>query len=145
VKRIAILTAGADAPGANAAIRSIVRSAYHMDMEVLGVRGGFAGLLSDDVIILTSKSVSGILPRGGTILGTSRTRIDEAQVQTIREVMDRYRITVLAVLGDRETMASCDLLTQHDVPVLALPLTIDNDINGTDETIGFDTAVDNNC
>jgi len=63
VKRIAILTAGADAPGANAAIRSIVRSAYHMDMEVLGVRGGFAGLLSDDVIILTSKSVSGILPR----------------------------------------------------------------------------------
>ena len=110
MKRIAILTAGADAPGANAAIRSIVRSAYHMDMEVLGVRGGFAGLLSDDVIILTSKSVSGILPRGGTILGTSRTRIDEAQVQTIREVMDRYRITVLAVLGDRETMASCDLL-----------------------------------
>jgi len=141
VKRIAILTAGADAPGANAAIRSIVRSAYHMDMEVLGVRGGFAGLLNDDVIILTSKSVSGILPRGGTILGTSRTRIDEAQVQTISEVMDRYRITVLAVLGDRETMATCDLLTQHDVPVLALPLTIDNDINGTDETIGFDTAV----
>ncbi|WP_018962996.1 6-phosphofructokinase [Coprothermobacter platensis] len=141
MKRIAILTAGADAPGANAAIRSIVRTAYYKDMEVLGVRGGFAGLLSDDVIILTSKSVSGILPRGGTILGTSRTHIDESQIQTIKEVMDRYRITILAVLGDRETMSTCELLSQNDIPVLALPLTIDNDINGTDETIGFDTAV----
>jgi 6-phosphofructokinase 1 len=141
VKRIAILTAGADAPGANAAIRSVVRTAYYQDMEVLGVRGGFAGLLSDDVIILTSKSVSGILPRGGTILGTSRTHIDESQIPGIKELMDRYRITIFAVLGDRDTIATCYLLSQHDIPVLALPLTIDNDINGTDQTIGFDTAV----
>ncbi|NPV88584.1 ATP-dependent 6-phosphofructokinase [Coprothermobacteraceae bacterium] len=141
MKRIAVLTAGADAPGANAAIRSIVRAAYDMDMEVLGVRRGFSGLLNDDVVILTSKSVSGILPKGGTILGTSRTQVDEAQVQTIREAMDRYRITALAVIGDRETMEICDFLSKRDIPVIALPLTIDNDINGTDVTIGFDTAV----
>ena len=142
--RIGVLTGGGDCPGLNAAIRAIVRCASADDVPVLGIRNGFRGLVENDVMDLTRTSVIGILPRGGTILGTSRYNPlkDEHSVQLLKENMGTHRIDALVVVGGEGSLSAArDLWKIHQVRLVGIPKTIDNDISGTDFTFGFDTAV----
>jgi ATP-dependent phosphofructokinase / diphosphate-dependent phosphofructokinase len=142
--RIGILTAGGDCPGLNAAIRAVVRCASADDVEVLGIRNGYLGLFENDVVPLTRAAVTGILPRGGTILGTSRfnpTKDENCLVQ-FKENWKMHRLDGLIVVGGEGSLSAArDLSQQHELPLVGIPKTIDNDICGTDFTFGFDTAV----
>ncbi|HYY55937.1 MAG TPA: ATP-dependent 6-phosphofructokinase [Pyrinomonadaceae bacterium] len=143
-ERIGILTAGGDCPGLNAAIRAVVRRATADETEVLGIKNGWRGLVEGDVEPLTRDSVTGILPRGGTILGTSRFNPlqDQDTFKSILENSHRYGLSALIVVGGEGTLsAALDLWREHSYPVVGIPKTIDNDILGTDFTFGFDTAV----
>ncbi|HEV2916081.1 MAG TPA: ATP-dependent 6-phosphofructokinase [Pyrinomonadaceae bacterium] len=143
-ERIGILTAGGDCPGLNAAIRAVVRRATAERVEVLGIKNGWRGLVEADVEPLTRDSVTGILPRGGTILGTSRFNPlqDQDTFKSILENSHRYGLSALIVVGGEGTLsAALDLWREHSYPVVGIPKTIDNDILGTDFTFGFDTAV----
>jgi 6-phosphofructokinase 1 len=143
VKTIGILTGGGDCPGLNAAIRAVVRAGLEHDFETFGIRNGWQGLIDGDVEPLTDFSVSGILPRGGTILGTSR--IDPVKntpdFQKIKSNMEKFRIYGLVVIGGNGTLSAARDVAARGIPVIGIPKTIDNDIAGTDNTIGFDTAV----
>jgi len=142
--RIGILTAGGDCPGLNAVIRAVVRRADNEQAEVLGVKNGWRGLIEDEVEPLTRASVTGILPRGGTILGTSRVNPfdDPAQVARIRENWQNYGLDALILIGgDGSLRTARDMWRAHGFPLVGVPKTIDNDVGGTDFTFGFDTAV----
>ena len=142
--RIGVLTGGGDCPGLNAAIRAIVRCASADDVAVLGIRNGFRGLVENDVVELTRTSVIGILPRGGTILGTSRYNPlkDEQSIALLKENMATHRLDALVVVGGEGSLSAArDLWNLHQVRLVGIPKTIDNDISGTDFTFGFDTAV----
>ena len=142
--RIGIFTGGGDCPGLNAAIRAVVRCASTDDVKVLGFRNGWRGLVDDDFAELTRESVIGILPRGGTILGTSRFNPlkDPDSIETLKYNWQRHNLSgVIAVGGEGTLSAARDLHEQHQLRVVGVPKTIDNDINGTDFTFGFDTAV----
>ena len=143
-RRIAILTGGGDCPGLNAVIRAVVRRACAEGDEVLGVKNGWRGLLEDDLAPLTRESVTGILPRGGTILGTSRVnpRDGEGGLERIRRNWQRHALDALIVVGGEGTLrAARDMHREQQYPVVGVPKTIDNDICGTDFSFGFDTAV----
>ena len=143
-ERIGILTAGGDCPGLNAVIRALVRRASSDDTEVLGIKNGWRGLVEGDVEPLTRDSVTGILPRGGTILGTSRFNPlqDQDTFKSILENSRRFALSALIVVGgDGSLSAALDLWREYNYPVVGIPKTIDNDILGTDFTFGFDTAV----
>lgn len=144
IERIGILTGGGDCPGLNAVIRAVVRSSLADDMEVLGIKNGWRGLVDGEVEPLTRYSVSGILPRGGTILGTSRFNPVQNQ-QTIKILQDnwnRYGLNALIVVGGEGSLSAArDLWRDYQLQVVGVPKTIDNDIRGTDFTFGFDTAV----
>jgi phosphofructokinase-like protein len=143
-KRIGILTGGGDCPGLNATIRAVVRRATFDEVSVVGIKNGWRGLLEDDVIELTRKSVTGILPRGGTILGTSRVNPenDQESLERIRRSWNKHGLEALIVVGGEGTLrAARDMWRDHQYPVVGIPKTIDNDILGTDFTFGFDTAV----
>ena len=138
------MTGGGDCPGLNAAIRAIVRRAIVDEVQVLGVKNGWLGLVEDDVVELTRASVNGILPRGGTILGTSRFNPlkNESSIERLKENWRTHKLTGLIVVGGEGTLSSArDLWRDHQVQLVGVPKTIDNDINGTDFTFGFDTAV----
>lgn len=142
--RIGLLTGGGDCPGLNAAIRAVVRRASHDGAEVLGIRDGWRGLINGDIEPLTRSSVTGILPRGGTILGTSRINpVTEPRfVESMRENWRKYELNGLVVVGGEGTLSSArDLWRDYQFPLVGVPKTIDNDLNGTDCTFGFDTAV----
>ncbi len=141
--RIAVLTGGGDVPGLNAAIRAITRRALDGDHEVIGIRKGWLGLLDGDTFPLTRDSVSGILPRGGTILGTSRTNPFKAQDGEARilRTIDRLGIDSIIAIGGDDTLSVALRLFKAGVKVVGVPKTMDNDVRGTDYTIGFDTAV----
>jgi 6-phosphofructokinase 1 len=142
--RIGILTAGGDCPGLNAVIRAVVRCASSDGVEVLGIRNGYLGLFEDDLELLTRTGVTGILPRGGTILGTSRFNPtkDEQCIPRIKEVWRLRRLNALIVVGGEGSLSAArDLCRDHAMPIVGVPKTIDNDICGTDYTFGFDTAV----
>src|SRR6266699_3797753 len=142
--RIGLLTAGGDCPGLNAVIRAIVRRASADGANILGIRNGWLGLIENDVVELTRNAVAGILPRGGTILGTSRFNPlqDNQSINTIKENWKRFGLDSLIVVGGEGTLSAArDLWQQHGLQVVGIPKTIDNDINGTDFTFGFDTAV----
>jgi 6-phosphofructokinase 1 len=142
--RIGILTAGGDCPGLNAAIRAVVRCATADRVEVLGIRNGYLGLFENDVVPLTRSSVVGILPRGGTILGTSRFNptTDENCFSHFMENYRAHRLDGLIVVGGEGSLSAArDLWHNHQLPLVGVPKTIDNDICGTDFTFGFDTAV----
>lgn len=142
--RIGILTAGGDCPGLNAVIRAVVRRALVDDTQVLGIKNGWRGLIEDDIEPLTRRSVSGILPRGGTILGTSRTNPlhEAAYLVNIRENWEKYKLQALIVVGGDGTLRTArDMWREHNYPIVGIPKTIDNDVGGTDFTFGFDTAV----
>jgi phosphofructokinase-like protein len=142
--RIGVLTGGGDCPGLNAAIRAIVRRASADSVDVLGIRNGWLGLVENDCIELTRSTVTGILPRGGTILGTSRFNPlkDEQSVVCLKENWETHKLSGVAVVGGEGTLSAArDLWRDHQLQVVGIPKTIDNDICGTDFTFGFDTAV----
>jgi ATP-dependent phosphofructokinase / diphosphate-dependent phosphofructokinase len=142
--RIGVLTGGGDCPGLNAAIRAIVRRANADEVEVLGIRSGWQGLVENDVVELDRTSVTGILPRGGTILGTSRYNPlkDPQSIPRLKENWQAHRLAGAIVVGGEGTLsAALDLSRDHQLQLVGVPKTIDNDICGTDFTFGFDTAV----
>jgi len=142
IKRVGVLTSGGDAPGMNAAIRAIVRSAATRDISVLGVRRGFSGLLNGDMVELSGRGVNGLLPRGGTMLYTARCpemHTDEGLEKAAN--MCRYMgMDGLVVIGGDGSFRGALALSQKGIPTVGVPATIDNDIVCTDYTIGFDTA-----
>ncbi len=142
--KIAVLTSGGDAPGMNAAIRSVVRTAITSKMEVIGVLGGYGGILQNKFIGLSMSSVANIIQRGGTILKSGRApEFLKPDVRAVAAANLRAQgIEALIVIGGDGTFNGAQLLFQeHQVPVVGIPGTIDNDIFGTEETIGFDTAI----
>lgn len=143
-ERIGILTGGGDCPGLNAAIRAIVRRASADATEVLGIKNGWRGLIEDQVEPLTRASVTGILPRGGTILGTSRCNPmqDAESLNQLEANWGKYNLRALIAIGGEGTLsAALDVWRARRLPVIGIPKTIDNDVCGTDFTFGFDTAV----
>lgn len=144
IMRIGLLTGGGDCPGLNAAIRSIVRRAFADQVEVMGIRNGWIGLVENDVALLDRASISGILPRGGTILGTSRYNPlkDPQNVERLKENWQTHRLAGVIVVGGEGTLsAALQLWREHKLQLVGIPKTIDNDVCGTDFTFGFDTAV----
>jgi len=142
--RVGILTGGGDCPGLNAVIRAIVQRAIKSHgWTVAGIRHGWRGLLLEEIEPLTLDSVSGILPRGGTILGTSRTNPYQEPdgEERIRATLARQGIEALIAVGGEDTLGTAAKLARAGVPVVGVPKTIDNDVNGTDYTFGFDTAL----
>lgn len=143
MKRIAFLTSGGDSPGMNAAIRSILRSAASRGIETWGVFRGYEGLLAGDMIRLGWRDAGGIVHHGGTVLKTARSpafREKAAQEQAARLLRERA-IDALIVIGGDGSMAGAAALEALGVPTATVPATIDNDMCGTEETIGYDTAV----
>ncbi|HVF87396.1 MAG TPA: ATP-dependent 6-phosphofructokinase [Pyrinomonadaceae bacterium] len=142
--RIGILTSGGDCPGLNAVLRAVVRRAMSDDSQILGIKNGWRGLIDGDIALLTRESVRGILPRGGTILGTSRVNPedDAGNLQRIHDMWKKFELNALIVVGGEGTMrAARDMWRDFQYPVVGIPKTIDNDLCGTDFTFGFDTAV----
>jgi ATP-dependent phosphofructokinase / diphosphate-dependent phosphofructokinase len=142
--RFGILTGGGDCPGLNAVIRAIVRKGIdvHAD-ELVGFRDGWRGVLEGDYVELTIESTRGILHRGGTILGTSRTnpyKQDDGP-EFVRETLSEAGCDGLIAIGGEDTLGAAHRLHTDGIPVLGVPKTIDNDLNGTDVTFGFDTAL----
>lgn len=141
--KIGILTGGGDCPGLNAVIRAVVRRAQHAEVGVLGIRNGWQGLIDADVHPLDAESVSGLLPKGGTILGTSRVNPfrSEADVQRLEQHFGQLGLQALIVVGGEGTLSAARDLQRRGLPLVGVPKTIDNDLRGTDYTFGFDTAV----
>ncbi len=142
--RVGVLTGGGDCPGLNAAIRAVVRKGIMgYGFEMLGIKNGWLGLVEDKVMELTLNDISGILFRGGTILGTSRTnpfRVEDG-VNKVFETLSKHSIDALVVIGGDDTLSVAARLYEDGVKCVGIPKTIDNDVSGTDYTIGFDTAV----
>jgi 6-phosphofructokinase 1 len=141
---IGVLTSGGDSPGMNAAIRAIVRTALHYRFNVLGIRHGYNGLLNDTIIELNRGSVANIIQRGGTILGTARSddfETEEGMAQA-KKTIDKHNVNAVIVIGGDGTMRGAKIFSEKfKVKIIGLPGTIDNDLYGTDYTIGFDTAI----
>jgi 6-phosphofructokinase 1 len=143
MKKIAIVTSGGDAPGINAALRAAVRTAIDKGWEAFGVRHGYAGLVSDDFLPLGLRDVGGIIQHGGTILGSKRYpefKTDETQLKAIRFLRERD-VDALVVIGGDGSQAGAFALAQKGFPVVGVASTIDNDLWGSDITIGVDTAL----
>lgn len=144
VKTIAVLTSGGDSPGMNAALRAVVRTAAHSDIKVFGVIRGYYGLIHDEFIEMNSHSVSNIIQRGGTILKSARSqefRTEEGRAKAAAN-LKKYNIDALVTIGGDGTFTGANLLSkEHQFNVVGIPATIDNDIIGTDETIGYDSAL----
>ena len=142
--RIGILTGGGDCPGLNAVIRAVVRRGTDRGHELVGVRDGWRGLTEGILSDLGRREVSGILPRGGTILGTTRTnpyKLDGGVDAVLRNI-DQASLDALVAVGGEDTLGvAARLHAEHGVAVVGVPKTIDNDLSGTDYTFGFDTAV----
>jgi len=142
--RVGILTGGGDCPGLNAVIRAVVRKGilYHK-FDMLGIKNGWLGLMEGNIIPLDLNSISGILPRGGTILGTSRTNPFkiEGGVGKIFSQLKRFEIKAIVAVGGEDTLGVANKLQEQGVNCVGVPKTIDNDLSGTDYTFGFDTAV----
>lgn len=143
MKRIGVLTSGGDAPGMNAAIRAVVRKGIYHDLEVFGVYNGYQGLMEGKIEQMHLGSVGDIIQRGGTVLYSARSeafKTDEGQNQAI-EQLKKFGIEGLVVIGGDGSFRGAAKLTEKGFPCIGVPGTIDNDINGTDFTIGFDTAL----
>jgi 6-phosphofructokinase 1 len=144
LKRIGVVTSGGDAPGMNAAIRAVVRIAYSKNFQALGFKRGWEGLMTNTFTVLTPRSVGGILQLGGTILNTSRCpqfRKREG-IKKAAETLDSNNVDGLIVIGGSGSFkGALELSKETDTLMIGVPATIDNDVFGTDETIGFDTAV----
>jgi 6-phosphofructokinase 1 len=143
MKRIGVLTSGGDAPGMNAAVRAVVRKAIYHEVEVYGIIGGYAGLISGNIKKLELGSVGDIIHRGGTMLFSARCeefKTKEGQLKGV-EQLKKAGIEGLVVIGGDGSYRGAKALTEHGFPCVGVPGTIDNDIAGTEYTIGFDTAL----
>jgi ATP-dependent phosphofructokinase / diphosphate-dependent phosphofructokinase len=143
-KSVGILTGGGDCPGLNAVIRAVVRRADAAGWQAVGVREGWRGLVEPVFENLGPAQVSGILPRGGTIVGTSRTnpfKLEGAVERVLQNFRDRELDALVAIGGEDTLGVAARLYAEHEFPVVGVPKTIDNDLSGTDYTFGFDTAV----
>lgn len=138
-----MLTGGGDCPGLNPVIRAVVKSSLIEGWPVVGFRNGWKGMMDDESMLLDSKCVSGILPKGGTILGTSRTNPykKEGGVAKLKETFKRHSLKALIAVGGEDTLGVANQLYQEGLPIVGIPKTIDNDLSATDYTFGFDTAV----
>jgi len=143
MERIGILTGGGDCPGLNAVIRAVVRCACAENWQIIGFRHGWKGLIEDDFIVLDNQSVSGILPKGGTILGTSRTNPykDQGSVEKVKSTFNKHSLGALIAVGGEDTLGAAAKLSAEGLKVVGIPKTIDNDLNATDYTFGYDTAL----
>ncbi len=144
MKKIGILTGGADCPGLNSVIRAVVRAAVDQGHVVTGIKNGWSGLIDNDTRILDVRSTSGILDRGGTILGTSRLRppLDDKNMDLIADNFKRSGIDAVIAVGGEDTLKiGLDLYEKKDIPIIGVPKSIDNALSGTDYAFGFDTAV----
>ncbi len=144
MKRIAVLTSGGDAPGMNAAIRAVVRKGISLGLETFGVRGGYTGLIAGDFIGLGLRDVGGIIERGGTMLGTSRSPAfltDAGQESAVRQLVQRD-VSGVVVIGGNGSQAGAHALARRGIAVVGVASTIDNDLPGSDVTIGATTALD---
>lgn len=143
MKRIGVLTSGGDAPGMNAAIRAVVRTGIYHGIELYGIKNGFQGLMEGKIFKMEIGSVGDIIQRGGTILLSARSdefKTDEGQEKGI-EQLKKFGIEGLVVIGGDGSFRGAQALTKKGFPCIGVPATIDNDIRGTDFTIGFDTAL----
>src|SRR5690606_17317587 len=144
IKNIAVLTSGGDAPGMNAAIRAVVRTGIYHGVNMFGIRRGYDGLVHGDIISMDAKSVANIIQRGGTILKTARSdefRTFEGRQQAYENIK-KLNIDALVVIGGDGTFTGASkLIEEFDIPVIGIPGSIDNDLAGTDFTIGYDTAI----
>nr|CRH06991.1 6-phosphofructokinase [Candidatus Magnetococcus massalia] len=145
MQAIAVMTSGGDAPGMNSAIRSVVRTALGKGLDVYGIQRGYTGLLEGDIFSMDASSVGNIIQKGGTILGTSRCpEFHEPEIRKeAANILKRKKIDGLVVIGGNGSFNGAQQLSsEHSLPVAAIPGTIDNDIENTCYTIGFDTAVE---
>lgn len=143
MKRIGILTGGGDCPGLNSVIRAVVRKAHKEGVETVGIRNGWKGLIDKNTVALDLNSVSGILPKGGTILGTSRTNPykKEGDIEKVKANIKGLKLDALIASGGEDTLGVALKLVKDGQKVVGVPKTIDNDLSCTDYTFGFDTAV----
>lgn len=144
IKKIAIFTSGGDAPGMNACIRAVVRSAMYYGIEVYGIRRGYNGMIAGDIYQMTSHSVSNIIQRGGTILKSARSKefTTKEGRQKAYEQIQKFGIDGLVAIGGNGTFTGATIFfDEYGIPTVGAPGTIDNDLYGTDYTIGYDTAV----
>ena len=142
-KKIGILTGGGDCPGLNSVIRAVVRKSLKEDIAVLGIKNGWKGLIESSTMALDLNSVSGILHRGGTILGTSRTNPykKEGDIAKVKENIKKLKLDSLIAVGGEDTLGVAAKLCKEKINIVGVPKTIDNDLSATDYTFGFDTAV----
>ena len=144
IKTIGVLTSGGDAPGMNAALRAVTRSAIYHGFNVKGIYRGYRGLVENEIVTFEAKDVSGIIHRGGTILRTARCKefMTEEGRQTAYKNMRKNDIDALVVIGGDGTLTGArQFASEFDIPIVGIPGTIDNDLYGTDHTIGYDTAL----
>jgi 6-phosphofructokinase 1 len=144
IKKIAVLTSGGDAPGMNAGIRAVVRAGIYNNLEVFGVRRGYDGLVNGEIIPMNAKSVANIIQRGGTILKTARSeafKTVEGRKQAYENLRSHGIDAMVVIGGDGTFTGASKFIEEFDFPIIGLPGTIDNDLAGTDFTIGYDTAI----
>ncbi len=140
---IGILTGGGDCPGLNSVIRAVVRKSSNEGLKVIGIKNGWKGLIENDVMDLELSSVSGILPKGGTILGTSRTN-PYKKPEDVKKIISNYKklsLDALIAVGGEDTLGVATKLIKEGLNIVGVPKTIDNDLSCTDYTFGFDTAI----
>lgn len=144
IKKVGVLTSGGDAPGMNAAIRAVVRAGSHHGLEVYGINRGYQGMIDGDIIPLPPASVSGIIQKGGTILQTARCMefMEYKGRKKAYDQLQRFGIQAVIVIGGDGSFTGASIMSnEFDMPFIGIPGTIDNDLYGTDVTIGYDTAI----
>jgi len=144
IKKIGVLTSGGDSPGMNACIRAVVRTGIHKGLDVYGIRNGYNGLINDEIIKMESSSVSNIIQRGGTILKTARSKefMTKEGRQKAFNNLKKHELDAMVVIGGNGTFTGANIfINEFNFPIMGAPGTIDNDLYGTDNTIGYDTAV----
>jgi 6-phosphofructokinase 1 len=148
IKRIGVFTSGGDAPGMNAAVRAVVRACIFYNITPVGIYRGYDGMITGEIKVLTSRSVSNIIQRGGTILKTARSMefmTPEGRKKAYDNLM-QFEVDAIVAIGGDGTFRGAEVFSkEYGIPIIGLPGTIDNDLNGTDFTIGYDTAVNTAC
>lgn len=144
IQKIGVFTSGGDSPGMNAALRSVVRTALHFNLKVAGIMRGYEGMIDGEITDMDARSVGNIIQRGGTILKSARSeqfRTAEGREKAYKQ-LKKHNIDALVAIGGDGTFTGANIFFQeHNFPVIGVPGTIDNDLFGTDFTIGFDTAI----
>ena len=144
IKKVAVFTSGGDSPGMNACIRAVVRAGLYHGLHVIGIKRGYAGMIEGDFVEMNARSVSGIIHRGGTILGSARSeefKTPEGMEKAFQNLRAAHIDAVVAIGGDGTFRGAKAFSNKYDIPFMGIPGTIDNDMSNTDVTIGFDTAL----